>query len=168
MRNDTLEAALAYNGKNWNARFASSYIFGKDLLRNGAGNNVKTEVVTASFRPFNTLTIAPTLVYREEMQEWSGVRIESPTASLALQYKQSQRLLISAMGNYTGTHSSDGLIDSANLGGKGSLSWDVQPSRTWRTSISFEAGYNRLTNHITPSAGMENISGLIRLVLAGF
>jgi len=168
MHNDTLEAALAYNGKNWNARFASSYIFGKDLLRNGAGNNVKTEVVTASFRPFNTLTIAPTLVYREEMQEWSGVRIESPTASLALQYKQSQRLLISAMGNYTGTHSSDGLIDSANIGGKGSLSWDVQPSRTWRTSISFEAGYNRLTNHITPSAGMENISGLIRLVLAGF
>jgi len=167
MHNNTLEAVLSYSSKNWNARFASSYIFGKDLLRNGAENNVKTEMVTASFRPLNTLTISPTLAYREEVHEWSGVRIGSPTASLALQYKQSQRLLISAMGNYTGTHSSDGLVDSENIGGKGLLSWDVQPSRTWTTSISFEAGYNRLANHITPSAGTEDISGLVRLVLAG-
>ena len=128
MRNNTLEAALSYNSKNWNARVASSYIFGRDLLRNGAENNVKKEVMTASFCPLNTLTISPTLVYREEVHEWSGVRIDSPTASLALQYRQSQRLLIGAMGNYTGTHSCDGLIDSENIGGKGLLLWDVQPS----------------------------------------
>ena len=167
MHNNTLEAVLSYSSKNWNARFASSYIFGRDLLRNGAENNVKMEVVTASFRPLTTLTISPTLAYREEVQEWSGVRIGSPTASLALQYKQSHRLLISAMGNYTGTRSSDGLVDLENIGGKGLLSWEVQPSRTWTTSISFEAGYNRLANHITPSADTEDISGLIRLVLAG-
>jgi hypothetical protein len=166
-RNHTLEAALAYNSTNWNARLASSYILGSDLIRNGAENNVKMQVLTASFHPLNTLTIAPTLVYREEVQEWSGVRIDSPTASLALQYKQSPQLLINAAGNYSGTHSSDGLIDSEIIGGNGSLSLNVQQFRTCTTSISVEAKYNRLANHVTPSAGTEDISGLIRLVLAG-
>src|SRR5262245_58628279 len=124
------------------------------------------QVFTAAFRPLNTLTIAPTLVYRSEQQEWSGVRINSPSASLALNYKQSHRLLVSAMGNYSGMRSSDGLVDQENIGGKGVLTWDVRESPDWTTLISFEAAYNRLTNHVTPSADTEDISGLVRLVLA--
>jgi hypothetical protein len=165
-QNHTLEAALAYNASRWNARLASSYVLGNDLLRNGAESNIKMQVLTASFRPINTLTIAPMLAYRTEQQDWSGVRIDSPSASLALHYKQSQRLLISAMGNYMGTRSSDGLIDTENIGGKGILAWDIQKTNKWATLISLEAGYNRMTNRVTPSADTEDISGLVRLVLA--
>ena len=78
----SLEAALAYDSMRWNARVASSYILGNDLLRNGAATNVKMQTLTASFRPLNTLTIAPTVTYREELQEWSGVQINSPAAHL--------------------------------------------------------------------------------------
>lgn len=164
--NHTLEAALAYNSARWNAMLASSYIVGNDLLRNGAESNIKMQLLTASFHPLNTLTIAPTLIYRKEEQEWSGVRIDSPSASLALQYKQSQRLLITAMGNYGGVRSSDRLIDLENLGGKGVLAWDLQQSVRWMTLLSLEAGYNRQTNHVTPSADTEDISGVVKLVLA--
>lgn len=162
----TLESALAYNGMGWNARLASSYILGSDLLRGGAETTVRMQMLTAAFRPLNTLTISPTLGYREEVQDWSGVRINSPSASVALQYRQSQQVLISAMGNYAGTRSSDGLIDTEQVGGKGILAWDLQRSRAWTTLVSLEAGYNRMTNHVTPSADTEDISGLIRLVLA--
>lgn len=164
--NHTLEAALAYNSARWNAMLASSYIIGNDLLRNGAESNIKMQLVTASFHPLNTLTIAPTLIYREEQQEWSGVRIDSPSASLALQYKQSRRLLITAMGNYAGVRSSDRLVDLENLGGKGVLAWDLQQSTHWMTLFSLEAGYTRQTNHATPSADTEEISGVVRFVLA--
>ena len=123
-------------------------------------------MLTAAFRPLNTLTISPTLGFRKEVQDWSGVRITSPSASVALQYKQSQELLISAMGNYAGTRSSDGLIDTEQVGGKGILAWDLQRSQAWTTLISFEAGYNRMTNHVTPNADTEDISGLVRIVLA--
>ena len=123
-------------------------------------------MLTAAFRPLNSLTISPTLGYRKEVQDWSGVRIASPSASVALQYRQSQQVLISAMGNYAGTRSSDGLIDTTHVGGKGRLAWDLQQSQTWTTLISFEAGYNRMTHHVTSSAETEDISGLIRLVLA--
>lgn len=164
--NHTLETALAYSGMGWNARLASSYILGSDLLRDGAETTVRMQMLTAVFRPLNTLTIYPTLGYREEVQDWSGVRIHSPSASVTLQCRQSQRLLMSAMSNYSGTRSSDGLIDTEYVGGKGILTWDLQRSEAWTTLITLEAGYNRMTNHVTPSADTEDISGLIRLVLA--
>ena len=164
--NHTLESALAFNGMGWNARLASSYILGSDLLRGGAETTVRMQMLTAAFSPLNTLTISPTLGYREEVQDWSGVRTHSPSASVALQYRQSQQVLISAMGNYAGTRSSDGLIDTEQVGGRGRLAWDFQRSQTWTTLISLEAGYSRMTNHVTPVAGREDISGLLRLVLA--
>jgi len=164
--NHTLESTLAYNGMGWNARLASSYILGSDLLRGGAETTVRMQMLTAAFSPLNTLTISPTLGYREEVQDWSGVRTHSPSASVALQYRQSQQVLISAMGNYAGTRSSDGLIDTEQVGGKGRLAWDFQRSQTWTTLISLEAGYSRMTTHVTPVAGREDISGLLRLVLA--
>ena len=62
--------------------------------------------------------------------------------------------------------SSDRLIDTENVGGKGILAWSLQQSQAWATMIAFEAGYNRLTNRVTPSADTEDISGLVRFVLA--
>ena len=164
--NHTLESALVYNGMGWNARLASSYMLGSDLLRGGAETTVRMQMLTAAFSPLNTLTISPTLGYREEVQDWSGVRTHSPSASVALQYRQSQQVLISAMGNYAGTRSSDGLIDTEQVGGKGRLAWDFQRSQTWTTLISLEAGYSRMTNHVTPVADREDISALLRLALA--
>jgi hypothetical protein len=165
-RNHTLESALAYNGMGWNARLASSYILGSDLIHGGAETTVRMQMLTAVYRPLNTLAISPTLGYREEVQDWLGVQINSPLASIALQYRQSQQLLISAMGNYVGTRSSDRLIDTELVGGKGLLAWDLQRSQAWTTLISLEAGYNRTTNHVMPSASTEDISGLIRIILA--
>lgn len=162
----TLESAVAYTGMDWNARLASSYILGSDLLRGGLESTVRMQIFTATFRPLSTLSISPTMGYREEVQDWSSVRIHSPSASVALQYRQSQQVLISAMANYAGTRSSDGLIDAVHMGGKGRLAWDIRQSQTWTTLISFETGYNRMTNHVTPTAGTEDISGLLRLVLA--
>ena len=164
--NHSLEATLGYGGAAWNAGLASSYILGSDLSRNGSDNHVKLQTLTASLRPLNTLTITPTLGFRTEQQEWSGVRIDSPSAALTMNYKQSQRLLVSAMGNYSGVRSSDRLIDTENIGGKGILAWDLQQSRGWTTLMSLEGGYNRQTNRVMSSTETQDISGLLRLVLS--
>ena len=164
--NHTLETALAYTSMDWNVRLASSYILGSDVLRGGAETTVRMQMFTAAFSPLNTLTISPTLGYREEGQDWSGVRIHSPSAAVALLYRQSQEVLISATGNYAGTRSSDRLIDTELVGGKGRLAWEFQRSQAWTTLISLEAGYHRMTNYAVPSANTEDISGLLRVVLA--
>jgi hypothetical protein len=166
IQSHTLEGAVAYQKLRWNVRLASSYSFNNDLLRGAAESNVRMQLFSATFRPLNTVTLAPMVAYREEVQEWSGVRIDGLSASLALHYKQSRRLLITAMGNYVNSHSNDRLVDNENLGGKGIFAWDLPQSPNWNALIAIEAGYNRLTNRVTPSADTEDVSGLVRVVVA--
>ena len=161
-----IEAAVGYGEAMWDAKLASSYGLETDLLRDGAESQVHTQTVTASLRPMETLTIIPMLGYRAERPEWSGARIDSPSASLSMSYQQSQRVSITAMGNYFGQRSTDKLIDLDSIGGKGTVSWELEPLRDWKPQLSLEGGYNLQVNRLMPSAQMENISGLLRLVLA--
>ena len=100
-----------------------------------------------------------------EQQPWSGVRI-SPSASISMNYKQSQRLSMTAMGNYFTVRSSDRLVDFDMIGGKGVVSWELEPVRDWKPQLSLEGGYNLQVNRLMPSPQTENLSGLLRLVLA--
>ena len=70
------------------------------------------------------------------------------------------------MGNYFGTRSSDKLVDLDMIGGKGVLTWELEPVRDWKPQLSLEGGYNFQVNRLMPSAQTENLSGLLRLVLA--
>ena len=163
---DRLEAALGYRGGMWDATLASGYGTETDLFQHAADSRVQTETLTASFRQANILTITPMVGYRVEQQPWSGARINSPSASLALKYIQSQRLSMTAMGNYFSMRSSDRLVDFDMIGGKGVLTWDFEPVREWKPQLSVEGGYNLQVNRLIPSAQTENLSGLLRLVLA--
>jgi hypothetical protein len=162
----TVEAAIGYTAPLWTARVASSYSLLNDV--SGAESRATTQTATAAFRPFTTLTIAPTVGYRAEQQEWTGARIDQPSLSLAMNYRQSQRLLISATGNYFGMRSTDRLIDVEILGGTGLLAWELQQSADWATLLSLEAGFNRQVNHVAPLGPTDNVSGILRLVVAPF
>jgi len=161
-----VEAAIGYGGTLWDAKLASSYGLETDLMNHGAESQVKTQTITASLRPLETLTITPALGYRAERPEWSSERIDSPSASLSMNYKQSPRMSVTAMGNYFGLRSTDSLIDLDNIGGTGVITWELEPVRDWKPQLSFEGGYNLQVNRLMPSAQTENLSGLFRLVLA--
>lgn len=161
--NHTIEGAVTLQRPGWDIRVASSYIVASDLLRGDAGSNIRSQTLSAILRPINLLTITPVFAYRQEFQSWSGVRIDNPTVSLALSYQQSPQLLFSTVGNYSSSHSSDGLIHNENLKWRGALDWSLHSSPKWVTKIGFEAGYNRVTNRVARSADTEDISGLVRL-----
>jgi hypothetical protein len=161
--NHTIEGAVTLQRPGWDIRFASSYILASDLLRGDADSNIRAQTLSAILRPVSALTIAPALAYRQEIQSWSGVRINNPTASLALSYQQGPQLLFSAMANYSSARSSDGLLHNDNLKWRGVLDWAVYSSSEWVTRVGFEAGYHRLTNRIARSADTEDISGIVRL-----
>jgi hypothetical protein len=161
-----VEAAIGYGAALWEAKVASSYGLETDLLQRSAESRVQTETLTASFRPANIVTITPAVGYRVEQQPWSGARINSPSATLSMNYKQSQRLSMTAMGNYSSTRSSDQLVDLDMIGGKGVLTWELEPVRDWKPQLTVEGGYNLQVNRLMPSAQTENLSGLLRFVLA--
>jgi hypothetical protein len=165
--NHTIEGAVTLQRPGWDIRFASSYILVSDLLRSDADSNIRAQTLSAILRPINRLTITPAFAYRQEFQSQSGVRIDNPTASLALSFQQTPKLLFSAVGNYSSSHSSDGLIHNENLRWKGALDWSLYSSAGWVTKIGVEAGYNRVTDRVARSTDTEDISGLVRLGIVG-
>ncbi len=161
--NHTIEGAVTLQRPGWDLRVASSYILASDLLSSNADSNIRAQSILVILRPVNQLTITPVLAYRQEFQLWSGVRIDNPTASLALSYQQSPQLLFSAVGNYSSSRSSDGLLHNEHLRWRGALDWSLHSSTRWVTKIGFEGGYNRVINRVARPADSEDISGLIRL-----
>jgi hypothetical protein len=162
----SLEAAVGYSGGIWDAKLASAYGIETDLLNHGAESQIRTQTMTTSLRPIPTLTVTPSLGYRAERPEWANTRIDAPSASLTMSYRQSQRMSITAVGNYFGLRSTDKLIDLDSIGGKGIVSWELEPLRDWKPQLSLEGGYHLQVNRLMPYAQTENISGLLRLVLA--
>jgi len=162
----SMEAALAYTGLTWNARLSSSYILTNDEMRGGAQSATFAQTLVAAYRPLNTLTLAPTFSYRSETQSWSGAKIQTPMASVSLLYKQSQRLLVSAMGGYTSTKSSDGLIETESIVGRGMFAFHLNPIYGHPTTLSLEASYTNTTNRTVAGVDTEDLSGLVRILVA--
>jgi hypothetical protein len=161
-----LEAAVGYTGARWDAKLASSYGFETDLMRHAAESQVQAQTAAASFHLLESLTVTPTFGYRAEQQKYSSVRIETPSASISMRYNKSPRLSMTATGNYSAMRSSDKLVELDMIGGKGTVSWELEPLRDWKPQLSLEGGYNLQVNRLMPSAQTENLSGLLRLVLA--
>ncbi|MDR4472911.1 MAG: hypothetical protein MRJ92_09815 [Nitrospira sp.] len=139
--------------------------FTSDDMRGGAESTTFAQTLVATYQPLNTLTLAPTFSYRMETQRWSGAKIQTPTASVSLLYKQSQRLLVSAAGGYTSTKSTDGLIGTESIVG-GNVC--VQPELIYGhpTTLSLEASYSNTTNRTVVGVDTEDLSGLVRILVA--
>ncbi|MCK6499484.1 MAG: hypothetical protein L6Q38_08410, partial [Nitrospira sp.] len=165
-QSNSMEAALAYSGLTWNAKLSSSYILTSDAARGGAHTTALAQTFTAVYRPINTLTLTPTLSYRTETQSWSGAKIQTPMASLSVLYKQSQRLLVSAMGGYTSSRSSDRLTTLESVVGKGMFAFSLEPIYGHPTTISLEASYSNTTNRAVSGLDSEDLSGLLRILVA--
>ncbi|MGC3976172.1 MAG: hypothetical protein QM771_17555 [Nitrospira sp.] len=165
-QSNSMEAALAYTGLTWNAKLSSSYIMTNDEMRGGASSTTFAQTLVAAYRPLNTLTLAPTFSYRTETQSWSGAKIQTPMASVSLLYKQSRRLLVSAMGGYTSTKSSDGLIETESIVGRGMFAFHLNPIYGHPTTLSLEASYTNTTNRTVAGVDSEDLSGLVRILVA--
>lgn len=163
---NSVEGAVAYSGLRWNARLASSYIITADGLRSGAESTALVQSFSGTYRPFNTLTIMPLFGFKSEHQQWSGARLETPMASVSFLFKQSQRLLISAMGGYTSSRSTDGLIDTESIISRGMFAFHLDPIYGRAAMLSLEAAYNNSANRVTPALDTEDISGLVRILIA--
>ena len=161
-----IESSVDFEQMGWNVRFLSSYAINHDLAQGDTDRTIKYQSLTAAFHPHDRLTVIPMLGYRQEAESWSGLRINSPSASLALQFHKSKRLVVTASGDYGSSRSNNGLIDNEKFGGRGTMSWNLQPSAAWKARIAVEARYNYIVNHLASTAGTEDIMGLVRLAVA--
>ncbi len=165
---DSVEGALALTRGNWNARFSSSYSLHANRRQSGEETVSYAHLFSGVFRPIEPLSITSIISYRTDVQQWTGVKTDSPLALLTVQYRHSASLMISALGGYSGIHSSDGMTANESLNSKGILTWS--PWGSSYTQVSLETGYTRTVIGGASGGGMvtEDLSGLVRFRLTQF
>jgi len=163
-----MEAALAYTRGTWTARLASTYSVNSDRLHPGIDTVGTVHGLSGSYRPIPAVTVAPSVTLRQERQEWSGVRIETPVAGLSATYAPDKVWSLTGVGSYSRTHSTDGLIETSTFNARSVVSWTLQGSAPFRATLAFEAGYRTFLDAIHPGNSTEDLSGLMRVELAGF
>jgi hypothetical protein len=164
---DTVEAALAFAKAKWTARLLSAYSVNNDLLR-GDGETVGLmHALTGSYRPSDRITIAPSLSMRADQQRWSGVRLDTPSASVSLSYAPSTVFKMTAFGLYSKTRSTDGLMDSSTSKMSSIFTWVCRDTPKLHTTVSLDASYSSSPDAIQPAHSIEDLSGLLRLHVAG-
>jgi hypothetical protein len=164
---DTVEAALSYVKPTWTARLLSAYAFDSDQLRVTGETVGLTHAISGFYRTTNRLTIAPTMSLRTDQQRWSGVRLETPSASLAVTYAHSPAFNLTAIGSFSQTRSSDGLVDNSTSKMSSVASWTYFKTPRLRTILSVDASYTTLLDAIQSARSTEDLSGLLRVQLAG-
>ncbi|MEX5213496.1 MAG: hypothetical protein NW703_04975 [Nitrospiraceae bacterium] len=160
---DRLEGAVAIVRPNWNARMSSSYVVANDQLPSRSDTVSYIQTISSAFRLLAPITFTSMLMYRSDVQEWTGVRIHQPTASFSITYDCAAQIRFSALGGYGSTRSSDGLLDNESLNSKGILTW--YPLDTRLAQVSFETGYSRTIVGGSVQMMTEDISGLVRFKL---
>lgn len=164
---DTLEAALLYKRPRWEARFLSSYSLNSDRLRPNEKTIGLTYAISGLYRPTDTLTIVPSLSLHEDQRRLSGVQIETPSASVTFTYSPSAAFRLTVFGSYSKTQSSDGLVDYNLYRMASALTWTCHETTKLRTILSFNASYTSSLDVVQVSRSTEDISGLLRVQVAG-
>ena len=163
---DTVEGALSYTSATWTTKLSSLYSLNSDRLRGGAETVGLTHALSGSYRPTTSLMIAPSLSWREDWQRWSGVQIDTASASLSLSYTPSTEFTLTTVGSWSQAHSSDQLVDRRAYNAKSVFTWTYQGGLV-RRSLSFEAGYAHSLDAINRALSTEDLSGLLRLQVTG-
>ena len=167
---DCLEATLSYMRPTWNVWLASSYTMTNNQLPGTRDTTGLAESFTTSYRPWNTLTITPSLGYRAAFDQWSGAHLETPTASISLDHQATRRFFVSVLGGYSATHSNDGTLDLDSVNGSALLARTLPTVAFPLTPpiIAVEANYTLVAHHTATVADLQDVSGLLPVIVEEF
>jgi hypothetical protein len=164
---DAIEAGLSYSRSDWTARVLSSYAVGDQLWWNGSGMRERGHTLSGSYRFTDSVTVAPSLVYREVSQGWSAARTDIPSATLSLTYAPLRDLKLATEGSYSRTLSTDRLVDRDAYQIKTEMSLTARRSSSIETTLSIDGGYQNSKDHLSASGPLEDVSGFLRLRISG-
>ncbi len=167
---DTVAAMLAYTRPLWQLQLASSYLMSDNRLAGARNTTGLLESFTASYRPWNTFSVTSSIGYRGDFDQWSGAHLQTPSGSLSLNYRASQHCYISALGGYSITHSNDGTTDVESVNSRALLAWTFPTMAFTGTppTVAIEASYTLTAAHAAAPTDLQDVSGLVRLVIEEF
>ena len=165
----TATTSFNLNRSQWGGMFASSY----GLVDQGAQINQQTMVftntVTGSYRPLSFLSLNPNFSLKEEWNQSTGIRTETPRTELMLTdapYRDSFKLIGGT--SFARTFSGDGLNNFRTFGTVAAMDWKLGKFLGTDDILSVNLNYNQQLDFISSGNSHNDLSGMIRIRVIGF
>jgi hypothetical protein len=167
----TRSATASFNFKRsqWGGVFASTY----GLVDHRPGLNQETRFLTnslmGSYRPFSFLSLSPNFSIKEEWQQTTGVRTETPRTELMIAYAPFRDTFkLSGGTSFAQSFSADGLSNVRTFGTNAVMDWKLGKFFGSNDSLSFHLNYNQQLNPVVSSNPQSDVSGMLQLKVTGF
>jgi hypothetical protein len=165
----TAATALQINQRGWAGSLSTSY----GLVEQGSGlaedSAVLINTLTTSFRPSAFLLLEPNFSIRDERNQSTGVRTQTPASGLLLSYSPLKTgFRLTGGTSFSRIFNTEGSNDISIHGASASVDWKLGKFLGREDSLSITFNYNRLVDHISRSNSYGGLSSMLQLKIAGF
>ncbi|HXK30800.1 MAG TPA: hypothetical protein VJ646_21340 [Candidatus Binatia bacterium] len=141
----TRSSALLLNYKKGDLEtvLSSAYSRRVDGFHDGSVADMLSYELRTTYQPINNLKITPMIRYAGDWNRTSGIRSETPSASLTLTYSSWRNILnFVSSATYHGSRSSDRLSHLRDFGSVTKITWNFGNTFEGRKTLTYEFSYN--------------------------
>jgi hypothetical protein len=165
----TATTSFNLSRSQWGGMLASSY----GLVDQGSELNQQTMVftntITGSYRPLSSLSLNPNFSIKEEWNQSTGIRTETPRTELMLTYAPYRdSFKLTGGTSFARTFSGDGLSNFRTFGTVAAVDWKLGKFLGTDDILSFNVRYNQQLDFIPSGNSHNDVSGMIRIKVIGF
>ena len=162
-------SAYYYGGPGWDVTASSTLSQSRPIVRPDGELVTTSQDLSLTLRLLDSVTAVPALSFGQERSTRSALRTDTGTAGLTLSYAPpATRWWASTFVSYTSTRTSDGSTDGRSVSLGGAVTYALGRLFPARSTLSFEAGYDRYADTAIPQSSSRAISGFVVLRIAGF
>jgi hypothetical protein len=162
-------SASYYGGPAWDVTASSTFSQSRRAFRPQDETETTSQDLSLTLRLFESVTAVPRLTLGQERYTWSSMRTDTSAAGLTVSYAPPARgWSASTFASYTATRTSDRSIDGRSVSITAAVNCALGRWLPKRSSVSFEAAYDRYVDGVVPESSSRAVTGFIMLRIAGF
>ena len=160
--------AYYYGGTAWEATVSTTLAQSRSVLRPLDETASVVQNLSLTLRLPEAVTAVPSLMLARERSA-SALRSDTGTAGLTLSWAPpTSGWSTSTYAGYTASRTSDASVNASTVSLSAALTYALGAWLPRRSSVSFEAGYDRYADAVLPQSSARAVSGFVLLRIAGF
>jgi len=162
-------AAFSFNRSQWGARLASTYEWTEQRAALNQETTVLTNILAGSYRPFNFLSLNPNFSIKEERNQHTGIRTETPRTEFIFAYTPApDSFKLTGVTSLAQSFSGDGLNSIRTFGTTAAVDWKMGKFLGKDDTLSFNFNYNQQRDFISSGNPHNDLTGMLLLKITGF
>lgn len=155
--------AFDFGGGRVGATLSSSVESMRDPFQPSVQSSTTSHALIGALRPSSQLKIEPALKLSRYHEQWSGLRMDSPSAALGLTYTPSRAWSYRLGGGYAETILPGAGNRSNTVSANSGVTLQLKEGRSVAPSLSIDTNYSQTTDAYHDSDPTKNFGGSFRL-----